>query len=293
MIQQVNEETAAKDTKEIMKYIFDDSVTKSTLHSFTYKISYRDVERSWIPMTIYRPSATTAADQGLAELNAALHRYCLSLTNSSWDSDDLVQDTWIKALEHLQQRSHANPEALLLRIAKNTWIDRVRRDQTYRRILDEKLEHVLPKEEASNEDGKLNIEFAFQWLLEHLSPLQRTVLLLREVYEYSISETANMLQTTDGAVKAALHRAQKVLQSLNPEEEELGLVMPEEAEMTLNLQALAEAYQSGDVEAVVRLIQWNSSGASAIGSMAPMEVQSPTASYMMYGGYSADMRMSA
>ena len=92
------------------------------------------------------------------------------LTNSSWDSDDLVQDTWIKALEHLQQRSHANPEALLLRIAKNTWIDRVRRDQTYRRILDEKLEHVLPKEEASNEDSKLNIEFAFQLLLEHLSP---------------------------------------------------------------------------------------------------------------------------
>ena len=61
--------------------------------------------------------------------------------------------------------------------------------------------------------------------------------------------------------------------------------------MTLNLQALAEAYQSGDVEAVVRLIQWNSSEASAIGCMVPMQVETPSASYMMYGGYSSDMRM--
>jgi RNA polymerase sigma factor (sigma-70 family) len=244
-------------------------------------------------MTIYRPSVTPPADLSLEEMNATLHRYCLSLTNSSWDSDDLVQDTWIKALEHMKQRSHVNPEALLLRIAKNTWIDRVRRDQTYRRILDEKLEQVLPREETSNEDSKLNIEFAFQWLLEHLSPLQRTVLLLREVYEYSVSETAVKLKTTEGAVKAALHRAHKVLQSLDPEEEELILTMPEEEEMTLNLRALAEAYQSGDVEAVVRLIQWNSSEASAIGCMVPMQVQTPSASCMMYGGYSSDMRMAA
>ncbi|GIO96155.1 hypothetical protein J14TS5_12410 [Paenibacillus lautus] len=244
-------------------------------------------------MTIYRPSVSPPADLSLEELNATLHRYCLSLTNSSWDSDDLVQDTWIKALEHVKQRSHVNPEALLLRIAKNTWIDRVRRDQTYRRILDEKLEHVLPMEETSNENSKLNIEFAFQWLLEHLSPLQRTVLLLREVYEYSVSETATKLKTTEGAVKAALHRAHKVLQSLDPEEEERVLAMPEDEEMTLNLQALAEAYQSGDVEAVVRLIQWNSSEASAIGCMVPMQVQTPNASYMMYGGYSSDMRMAA
>ncbi|MGO4789592.1 RNA polymerase sigma factor [Paenibacillus sp. 2KB_20] len=244
-------------------------------------------------MTIYRPSVSPSANLSLEELNATLHRYCLSLTNSSWDSDDLVQDTWIKALEHMKQRSHVNPEALLLRIAKNTWIDRVRRDQTYRRILDEKLEQVLPREETSNEDSKLNIEFAFQWLQEHLSPLQRTVLLLREVYEYSVSETAIKLKTTEGAVKAALHRAHKVLQSLDSEEEELILTMPEEEEMTLNLRALAEAYQSGDVEAVVRLIQWNSSEASAIGCMVPMQVQTPSASYMMYGGYSSDMRMAA
>ena len=38
----------------------------------------------------------------------------------------------------------------------------------------------------------------------------RTVLVLREVYEYSVSETAVKLKTTEGAVKAALHRAHKV-----------------------------------------------------------------------------------
>ncbi|KOR90129.1 sigma-70 family RNA polymerase sigma factor [Paenibacillus solani] len=244
-------------------------------------------------MTIYRPSGPPSADLSLEELNATLHRYCLSLTNSLWDSDDLVQDTWIKALEHMKQQNHVNPEALLLRIAKNTWIDRVRRDQTYRRILDEKLEQVLPKEETLNEDTNLNIEFAFQWLLERLSPLQRTVLLLRDVYGYSVSETASILKTTEGAVKAALHRAHKELQSLDPVEEELVLAVPEEEELILNIQALAEAYQSGDVEAVVRLIQWNHSEAAAIGCMVPLQVQTPSAGYMMHGGYSSDMRMAA
>lgn len=276
--------------------MMDMRVTKGRPHSFTYKISYREKEGSWLLMTIYRPSVTSPGDQDLAELNAMLHRYCLSLTNSSWDTDDLVQDTWIKALEHLKQRNHVNPEALLLRIAKNTWIDRIRRDLTYRRILDEKLEHILPREEPSNEDSKLNIEFAFQWLMEHLSPLQRTVVVLRDVYEYSVSDTANMLQTTDGAVKAALHRAHKVLQSLDIEEEEHGLTMPEEEETSLNLQALAEAYQSGDIEAVVRLIQWNNSEVSAIGSMEPLQVQggqSSSAGYMLYSGYQPEMRMAA
>ena len=47
------------------------------------------------------------------------------------------------------------------------------------------------------------------------------VLLLRDVYGYSVSETASILKTTEGAVKAALHRAHKELQSLDPVEEEL------------------------------------------------------------------------
>ncbi|WP_231638639.1 RNA polymerase sigma factor [Paenibacillus sp. JCM 10914] len=92
-------------------------------------------------MTLDRWSVVPASPQlGLEELNALLHRYCLSLTSSEWDSEDLVQDTWLKALEYTQDRSHPNPEALLLRVAKNTWIDRARREQLYRRILDEKLE---------------------------------------------------------------------------------------------------------------------------------------------------------
>ncbi|GAB6926148.1 hypothetical protein JCM10914A_01310 [Paenibacillus sp. JCM 10914] len=238
-------------------------------------------------MTLDRWSVVPASPQlGLEELNALLHRYCLSLTSSEWDSEDLVQDTWLKALEYTQDRSHPNPEALLLRVAKNTWIDRARREQLYRRILDEKLEQ-RPMEEAANEAGRFQLELAFHWLQQQLSPLQRTVLLLRDVFDYSVSETAVMLRTTDGAVKAALHRAHKVLKSKHWADEELALIMPEDEDAVLNLQALAEAYQSGDVEAVVRLMQGNTDEVSAIGIMAPVQMQSISSTNNL------DMRMSA
>ncbi len=96
-----------------------------------------------------------------------------------------------------------------------------------------------------------------------------------------------MLRTTDGAVKAALHRAHKVLKSKHWADEELALIMPEDEDAVLNLQALAEAYQSGDVEAVVRLMQGNTDEVSAIGIMAPVQMQSISSTNNL------DMRMSA
>ncbi|ANY75346.1 RNA polymerase subunit sigma-24 [Paenibacillus ihbetae] len=231
-------------------------------------------------MTIYRPGGIES-DTGysLPELNATLHRYCLSLTRSDWDSDDLMQDTWIKVLENMKDRTHMNPEALLLRIAKNTWIDRVRREGVYRRILEDRLDQILPKVSDARDENAIHLEVTFHLLFKHLSPLQRTVLLLRDVYEYNSAETAEILGTTEGAVKAALHRAHKVLRDLDPEEEML-LDTPENEEMAVNLQALAIAYQTGDVETAVRLIQWNSSEVSAIG-VAPLQAQSSFANTLM------------
>ncbi|MFC7679629.1 RNA polymerase sigma factor [Paenibacillus sp. GCM10028914] len=195
-------------------------------------------------------------DYLLDHLNALLHRYCLSLTQSVWDSDDLVQDTWVKILEKMDAWQHNNPEALLLRTAKNAWIDQVRRRKIFERILDKELEQVRVEQEVVGVEDTINLEMAFLYLIKHLSPLQRIILLMRSVLGYSVAETAVRLHTTEGAVKAAYHRARKSLQNTEQEVDELNYD-PHEEEMKIRIHALAAAYVGGNVEEVLRLVQEN------------------------------------
>lgn len=206
-------------------------------------------------MTIQSITPSVLRDHdNLEQLNALLNKYCLSLTGSEWDSDDLVQDTWIKLLEKIKDRQHNNPEALLLRTAKNTWIDRVRRRKVFERILDKEREQAKENGEGIKDSSSLNMEMAFHFLIQYLSPLQRTVLLMRSVLGYSVAEAAVKLQTTEGAVKAAYHRARKELQTIDQDSADF-VSNPLEEETKTRLSALAAAYENGEVEVVLRLVQ--------------------------------------
>ncbi|WP_124726797.1 RNA polymerase sigma factor [Staphylospora marina] len=186
--------------------------------------------------------------KSLERLQAVLNRYCLAVTGSDWDAEDLAQDTWLKATGTLR-RGHANPEAFLLRIAKNTWIDQVRRKAVLARILNRER----PKE-ALPDHGSFEIEWMFQALMKHLSPLQRTVFLLRDVFGYSSAETAEWLDTTEGAVKAALRRARRSLAAVRDELEKGTLPIPEKEHVKAFLRAVATAYQEGEVARLVELV---------------------------------------
>ncbi|MRN52898.1 RNA polymerase sigma factor [Paenibacillus monticola] len=183
-------------------------------------------------------------------LQATLNRYCRSLTGSSWDAEDLAQDTWIKVFGTQNISENPNVEALLLRIAKNTWIDITRRKTLYFRL----LEQQQPEKTAAANIVPLETEIAFQALLNHLSPLQRSVFLLRDVLGYSAMETAELLKTTEGAVKAALHRARQALPIVREELTADGPPIPLEAGFRAYLKALAFAYEEGQIPALLELI---------------------------------------
>lgn len=186
--------------------------------------------------------------QNFDELQAVLKSYCLSLTKSNWDAEELAQDTWVKALGKLNKFEHTNPKALLMRIAKNTWIDDIRRKAVYTRILNrEQAKVTVP------DHGSFEIEIALQSLMNHLSPLQRTVFLLRDVFGYSIRETSDMLETTEGAVKVALHRARKSLGAVQEELLKGELSLSESEKSKTFLRALTAAYQMGDIATLVML----------------------------------------
>lgn len=122
----------------------------------------------------HRTPDTIAMDtRHLQELGKALQHYCLSLTRSRFDADDLAQETWAKALGYRKFTISPNPEALLLRIAKNTWIDASRRRGSLIRAMERSGAASDPASAAATLEELSGLELTFQALLAHLSPPQR------------------------------------------------------------------------------------------------------------------------
>jgi RNA polymerase sigma factor (sigma-70 family) len=196
------------------------------------------------PMGIH----TFNMDEKIEHLHSTVQKYCLSLTKSKWDAEDLVQETWLKAIRAAEKGNHNNPEALLLRIAKNTWIDETRRRNQYSRIL--MMEKPIP---AEPETDSLEIKESMLAILKHLSPLQRTVFLLREGLELSIADTSELLHLSTGAVKAALYRARERLQEVRSSLEADAAIQPLSDDKQMLLNAITNAYRNGDLNKLIEL----------------------------------------
>ncbi|SDL85780.1 RNA polymerase sigma factor [Sediminibacillus halophilus] len=135
-----------------------------------------------------------------------LKNYCISLTRSKWDGEDLMQETLAKAFQSYRKETKSITKAYLYRIASNTWIDQYRKrkpDEDFNRELSS-----LPAEKTADTDFAWG---AIETALRRLSPKQRVSLLLTEGFGYTALETAELIETSEGAVKAALHRARAAL----------------------------------------------------------------------------------
>lgn len=141
-------------------------------------------------------------------LRPGLYAYCRRLTRTVWDAEDLVQEALLRAFGtlSLHHDTVANPRGYLLRIATNTWIDTLRRRQTEADALaqQEPLESDAP-------DAGIEVRDAGERLLQRLAPRERAAVILKDVFDLSLEETAEVLETTLGAVKAALHRGRERL----------------------------------------------------------------------------------
>lgn len=134
-----------------------------------------------------------------------LWRYCYRLTGSAWDAEDLVQETLTRAFARLArfwQPLEIRP--YLFRVASNAYIDSLR---SARVETAELAEPVAPVPDPLETWG------AVESLVELLPPRQRVVVLLTQVFAFTNAEAGAMLHMTEGAVKAALHRARATLKS--------------------------------------------------------------------------------
>lgn len=188
-------------------------------------------------------------EQQIELCGPVLLRYCLKLTGSRWDAEDLVQDTFLKAMPHLA-RPQMNPHAFLFRIAKNAWIDKCRKRKRANEcsLAVEQLGEV----EAGDAVDPATILDAMSRLVEVLSPLQRAVLLMCDVLEFTNLEVAKQIGTTEGAVKSLLHRARRNLQHLQTQEEK-----EHQQAHNATLNSYLEAFRNADAEELVALARHN------------------------------------
>lgn len=135
-------------------------------------------------------------------IRPALFAYCRRLTRHVWDAEDLAQDALLRAFGGMGKLHDPvrNPRAYLLRTATNVWIDRLRRRETEAAAL---AQSEAPRSPAPSEGG---VRDAGSALLQYLAPQERAAVILKDVFDLSLEESAEVLETTVGAVKAALHR---------------------------------------------------------------------------------------
>ena len=174
-------------------------------------------------------------------LRADLYRYSRYLTRSPWDAEDLVQDALARAFVTLAQMGNdpPNPKAWLFRVASNLWIDRVRKQR-------EVLGDATAPDSYGSADPREPREAAGT-LLVKLAPQERAAIVLKDVFDFSLDETADALGTSTGAIKAALHRARGKLTD--------DLVPPAEtAPVPGALDAFVTAFNAGDLDALTALL---------------------------------------
>jgi len=182
----------------------------------------------------------------------ALWNYCLRLTGSAWDAEDLVQETMLRALARLAQLwQPVDPRAYLFRIATNTWIDQRRRE--VRAEFRELAAEAEPTEQMP--EVRVEAQEALAHLVRVLTPLQRVVFLLCETLDFRAHEAASLLGTTEGAVKAALHRARRGLAAVGTAPEAAPPTRFLEAgEASEIVQRYVEAFNARDPDAIAALL---------------------------------------
>lgn len=232
----------------------------------------------------------------LPDLMGSLYAYCLSLTKSVQETEDLVQETCLKVLSSSVVGSSGmnqdiNWEAYLIRIARNSWIDILRQ----RERLACKLDSLKPLLHEMEEERRFEeLEFAVQLLIDKLPPWQRVIYVLRELMGYKAAETAEMLDTTEGAVKAALSRARSAIAEVRHRLEQSDTEWQNEEGTVENhreeLRSYLLAFRNGDTARIIDLCLNRTDDPMAVaGTILQQALPSPSMQPMMYGYSTSSM----
>ena len=207
-----------------------------------------------------------------------LHAHCYRMLGSVQDAEDAVQETLLRAWRGLDQfEGRSSLRSWLYTIATNVCL----------RVIERRPARVLPIDygppsdphtplgppliestwidpypDAQFEDGpaaryeqREAIELAFIAALQHLSPRQRAVLILRDVLGFSGAEVAASLETTPASVYSLLQRAHATLDARLPNRsQQATLSALGDGQLTDIVNRFVDAWAKADVDALAELL---------------------------------------
>jgi RNA polymerase sigma-70 factor (ECF subfamily) len=221
------------------------------------------------------------ADGGTdADFSAAAEPYrrellahCYRMTGSLHDAEDLVQETLLRAWKAYDRfEGKSSLRTWLHRIATNTCLSalegRGRRplptglggspsDPTADLVERREVPWLEPLPEPADDpsaivESRESVRLAFVAALQHLSPRQRAVLLLRDVLQWRSAEVADAIGTTTTAVNSLLQRARSQLETVGPSPTDR-LAAPDSPEAQDLLARYIAAFEVYDIDRLVEL----------------------------------------
>lgn len=204
-----------------------------------------------------------------------LQAHCYRMTGSVHDAEDLVQETFLRAWKSYDRfEGKSSVRTWLYRIATNTCLTALEGKQ--RRPLPSGLgtqssdphteiqeRHEIPWLEPlpDGEDPadpqavvgtRESVRLAFVAALQHLSPRQRAVLVLRDVLQWRAAEVADAVGSSTAAVNSLLQRARAQLDAVGPSADQ-PLSTPDSPEARELLTRYISAFEAYDIDALEKL----------------------------------------
>ncbi|MGB8208623.1 MAG: sigma-70 family RNA polymerase sigma factor, partial [Mycobacterium sp.] len=202
--------------------------------------------------------------------------HCYRMTGSLHDAEDLVQETLLRAWKAYDRfEGKSSVRTWLHRIATNTCLtaleNRQRRplptglgapssDPTAELVEGTEVPWLEPLPDVAGDPAdpstivstRESVRLAFVAALQHLSPRQRAVLLLRDVLQWKAAEVADAIGASTAAVNSLLQRARSQLKAAAPSSEDR-LAAPDSADAQDRLTRYIAAFEAYDIDRLAEL----------------------------------------
>jgi RNA polymerase sigma-70 factor, ECF subfamily len=202
--------------------------------------------------------------------------HCYRMTGSLHDAEDLVQETFLRAWKAYDRfEGKSSVRTWLHRIATNTCLTalegRARRplptglgapssDPAGELVERTEVPWLEPLPDSADAPAdpltivstRESVRLAFVAALQHLSPRQRAVLVLRDVLQWKAAEVADAIGASTAAVNSLLQRARSQLEAAGPSSEDR-LAAPDSADAQDQLRRYIAAFEAYDIDRLAQL----------------------------------------